>query len=89
MAFKLILENVLKMINLQSICRLCALFFFLVAFHKGNAQVTLYSESFETDGEGSRYFTNTYSFCNTPPNNNNPDYFPENKYKSRFAGRLH
>jgi hypothetical protein len=34
-----------------------------------NAQVVLYSESFETDGEGSRYTSNTYSFCP------DPDYF--------------
>ncbi len=34
------------------------------------AQVTLHSESFETDGEGSRYNSNTYSYCPT-----DPDYF--------------
>lgn len=34
------------------------------------AQVTLHSESFETDGEGSRYTSNTYSYCPT-----DPDYF--------------
>lgn len=38
------------------------------------AQTILYSESFETDGEGTRYFTNTYSFCTGVPGNN-PDYF--------------
>lgn len=34
------------------------------------AQVVLYSESFETDGEGTRYTSNTYSYCPT-----DPDYF--------------
>ncbi len=36
------------------------------------SQVTLYTESFETDGEGSRYFSNTYNDCATI---SNPDYF--------------
>ncbi|GGD82268.1 hypothetical protein GCM10011514_52870 [Emticicia aquatilis] len=37
-------------------------------------QTVLYSESFETDGEGTRYTTNTFSFCSGSPGNN-PDYF--------------
>ncbi len=34
------------------------------------AQVLLYQESFETDGEGTRYTSNAYDFCPT-----DPDYF--------------
>ncbi|MCC6279988.1 MAG: T9SS type A sorting domain-containing protein [Saprospiraceae bacterium] len=36
------------------------------------SQTTLYSESFETDGEGVRYVSNTYNDCATI---SNPDYF--------------
>lgn len=38
------------------------------------SQVVIYSESFETDGEGTRYTSNTFSFCSGSPGNN-PDYF--------------
>lgn len=38
------------------------------------AQVVLFTEGFETDGEGSRYTSNTFSFCSGVPGNN-PDYF--------------
>lgn len=39
-----------------------------------SAQTTLYSEGFETDGEGVRYTSNTYNFCSGVPGAN-PDYF--------------
>ncbi|MFN8354753.1 MAG: T9SS type A sorting domain-containing protein [Spirosomataceae bacterium] len=38
------------------------------------AQTTLLSESFETDGEGTRYTSNTFSYCSGSPGGN-PDYF--------------
>jgi hypothetical protein len=38
---------------------------------KSHAQVTLLSESFETDGEGTRYTSNSFNQCNIA----NPDYF--------------
>lgn len=43
----------------------------LLIYQLADGQVVLYSESFETDGEGTRYTTNTYSDCGV----NNPDYF--------------
>lgn len=43
---------------------------FLCSYFFAQAQTTLHSESFETDGEGVRYTSNTYSFCPT-----DPDYF--------------
>jgi hypothetical protein len=52
----------------------CLLILFVLTSTWPNAQTILYSESFETDGEGTRYFTNTYSFCTGVPGNN-PDYF--------------
>lgn len=39
-----------------------------------NAQVVLFTEGFETNGEGTRYTSNTFSFCSGTPGNN-PDYF--------------
>ena len=50
------------------------LFLAFVLYFKAilHSQVTLYSESFETDGEGTRYFSNTYNDCATFAN---PDYF--------------
>jgi hypothetical protein len=42
----------------------------LACFLPLRSQVVLHSESFETDGEGTRYTSNTYSFCPT-----DPDYF--------------
>ncbi len=39
-----------------------------------NAQTTLFSESFETDGEGSRYTSNTFNLCSGSPGAN-PDFF--------------
>jgi hypothetical protein len=46
---------------------------FLLFNQTGNAQATLLSESFETDGEGTRYTSNTYNECQVP--GANPDYF--------------
>jgi hypothetical protein len=40
----------------------------------GQAQTNLHTESFETDGEGTRYVSNTFSFCSGTPGGN-PDYF--------------
>ncbi|MFZ1754423.1 MAG: SprB repeat-containing protein, partial [Caldilineaceae bacterium] len=45
----------------------------ILIFSVGNnvySQTLLHSESFETDGEGTRYTSNTYSYCPT-----DPDYF--------------
>ncbi|MCX6320139.1 MAG: T9SS type A sorting domain-containing protein [Bacteroidetes bacterium] len=39
-----------------------------------DAQVVLFTEGFETNGEGTRYTSNTFSFCAGIPGNN-PDYF--------------
>jgi hypothetical protein len=38
------------------------------------AQSILYTENFESDGEGSRYTSNTFNFCTGAPGGN-PDYF--------------
>jgi Secretion system C-terminal sorting domain len=58
--------------NIRHICS-----FVLIALTyslQTEAQTVLYSESFETDGEGTRYTSNTFSFCSGSPGNN-PDYF--------------
>lgn len=39
-----------------------------------HAQVVIFTEGFETNGEGTRYTSNTFSFCSGSPGNN-PDYF--------------
>jgi hypothetical protein len=49
-------------------------FFLILLVQTGRAQVVLFTEGFETDGEGTRYTSNTFSFCSGVPGNN-PDYF--------------
>jgi hypothetical protein len=46
--------------------KILLLFCFLVSFFTMQAQITLYSENFETDGEGTRYISNHYNdgLCN-------------------------
>lgn len=51
-----------------------AIAIFSIASFTARAQVVLFTEGFETDGEGSRYTSNTFSFCSGVPGNN-PDYF--------------
>ncbi len=46
----------------------------LLGMGRLSAQTILHTEGFETDGEGSRYTSNTFNFCAGAPGAN-PDYF--------------
>jgi hypothetical protein len=48
--------------------------FLILLIQTGRSQVVLFTEGFETNGEGTRYTSNTFSFCSGTPGNN-PDYF--------------
>ncbi len=55
--------------------KLTSILFFIIVFVPfAESQVILLSESFETDGEGTRYTSNTFNFCAGSPGGN-PDYF--------------
>ena len=62
---KLLIKPMLSMVQKSIIV---PFFLILVSIGFCQSQTTLHSESFETDGEGSRYFSNTY--YETSPNCN-------------------